>query len=102
MALAHSRKKLVAQDKKQKKEQKEEAEKHLQMQRELVRSPSPGLHLPNVPASACWGPKTACAVHPRSTRADRVSWRWSMPSASWRSCALCSAPMRSSSACMAS
>ena len=39
MALAHSRKKLVAQDKKQKKEQKEEAEKHLQMQRELVRSP---------------------------------------------------------------
>lgn len=41
MALAHSRKKLVAQDKKQKKEQKEEAEKHLQMQRELVCSPLP-------------------------------------------------------------
>lgn len=37
MGLAFSRKKLVAQEKKQKKEQRDEAEKHLQMQRELVR-----------------------------------------------------------------
>jgi len=40
VGLAFARKKLVAQEKKQKREQKDEAEKHLQMQRELARGPA--------------------------------------------------------------
>ena len=38
VSYAFSRKKAVAAEKRQKKEQKEEAEKHLRMQQELVRS----------------------------------------------------------------